>query len=695
MLLKALEISGFKSFAEKTVVHFTSDVTAIVGPNGCGKSNVVDALRWAMGEQSARSLRGQTMEDMIFNGSEQLAPIGMAEVTALLDNSDGSAPADYGAFGEIAVTRRLFRSGESEYSINRVPCRLRDIVELFLGTGVGNKSYSIIGQGRVEELVNSKPEDRRRIIEEAAGTSRFKSRRQAAEGKMERTRQNLLRVNDIVREVERQLHKIELQARKAERYRNLQEHLKDKELRWAAIRMQGLEREIGERGAEVDGVEDRITSLTATVRAREAECERSRVALLEMDGEIGSSQERLYQLKLEVKGEEQRIGFFEREERELQDSVARAKADAVNTSARLETVASEIADLGKASEDFAQLSLFEGERVTRIEVDVAGLRTRIETLQANAERERELLVDRVGAHSQLTNARRADEERLERLRAGSVDKESERRGVEETLEALDGRRARESTELEQCGRRASEMDERLRRAGAELERAKAALAEHEEVLARIKEELQEARSGLSSLETLQKNFEGYQEGVRAVMFKHQSNGQSDGIYGVVADFIEAPRRRGEGFDGGAGRTASVRNRSGTQGGGGGHRVPEARIGGPERIHSAPFRTPVRRPAGYAFGSGCHRPAAWARGGEGRLPGGGRLSVGRRCRGPGSGVGAGALALQRIQPFVGDSGRRGHRSHGGGHRRERGKSGGQSDLAAPQDQGAEAAGRHRR
>ena len=210
MRLKALEISGFKSFAEKTVLNFTSDVTAIVGPNGCGKSNLVDALRWAMGEQSARHLRGQTMEDVIFGGSERLAPIGMAEVTVLLDNSDHSAPADYAAFAEIAITRRLFRSGESEYSINRTPCRLRDIVDLFLGSGVGNKSYSIIGQGRVEELVNAKPEDRRRVIEEAAGTSRFKSRKLAAERRMERTRQNLLRVNDIVREVERQLHKIEL-----------------------------------------------------------------------------------------------------------------------------------------------------------------------------------------------------------------------------------------------------------------------------------------------------------------------------------------------------------------------------------------------------------------------------------------------------------------------------------------------------
>ena len=540
MRLKALEISGFKSFADKTVLNFTSDVTAIVGPNGCGKSNVVDALRWAMGEQSARYLRGQTMEDVIFNGSERLAPIGMAEVTALLDNSDHSASGDYRHFSEIAVTRRLFRSGESEYSINRAPCRLRDIVDLFLGTGVGNKSYSIIGQGRVEELVNAKPEDRRRIIEEAAGTSGFKSRRQAAERKMERTRQNLLRVNDIVREVERQLHKIELQARKAERYRKLQEQLKDRELRWAAIRRQGLEREVAGRGAEVDAVEDRLTELTAAVRAREAECERDRVALLELDDGIGSSQERLYQLKLEVKGEEQRIGFFEREERELQDSVRRAEADAVSTGARLETVAGEIAELGKASEDFAQLSLFEEERVTRMESDVSDLRARIEALQAGVERERELLVDRVEAHSQLTNTRRAHEERLERLREESAGNERERGGVEEALEDLDGRRAREAAELRQCEARASETDERLRGAGAAVERAGAALAGHEEALARLKEELQDARSGLNSLEALQKNFEGYQEGVRAVMFKHQSNGGSDGICGVVADFIEAP-----------------------------------------------------------------------------------------------------------------------------------------------------------
>ena len=291
MRLKALEIAGFKSFAEKTVISFPSDITSIVGPNGCGKSNIVDALRWAMGEQSARHLRGQSMVDVIFNGSETLSPIGMAEVTMLLDNLDQSAPTDYGTFSEIAVTRRLFRSGESEYAINKVPCRLRDVVELFLGTGTGNKAYSIIGQGRVEEMVNSKPEERRRIIEEAAGTSRFKHRKLAAERKMDRTRQNLLRVNDIVREVERQIRTIELQAKKAERYKGLREQLKQKELCWGALRKDELDRDVAGRGRDLSALDDRITQLTTQLGSREVENERNRLAVLELDQVLTVSQE--------------------------------------------------------------------------------------------------------------------------------------------------------------------------------------------------------------------------------------------------------------------------------------------------------------------------------------------------------------------------------------------------------------------
>ena len=219
MRLKSLEMVGFKSFVQRTLIQFPQGITAVVGPNGCGKSNIVDALRWVMGEQSARHLRGHMMEDVIFNGSESLAATGMAEVSLTLDNEDGRGPAEYSGFTEIMITRRLFRSGESEYEINKVACRLKDIIELFLGTGVGSKAYSIVEQGRVDEMVNAKPEERRVLIEEAAGTSKYKGRKLIAERKLERTQQNLLRVSDIVREIERQIRSMELQAKKAERYR--------------------------------------------------------------------------------------------------------------------------------------------------------------------------------------------------------------------------------------------------------------------------------------------------------------------------------------------------------------------------------------------------------------------------------------------------------------------------------------------
>src|SRR5215475_10235053 len=244
MRLKRLEMVGFKSFAQRTVVELKPGITAIVGPNGCGKSNIVDALRWAMGEQSARHLRGQQMEDVVFNGSDTLPATGMAEVSIIFDNEDGRGPAEYSNFSEIMVTRRLFRSGESEYSINKVDCRLKDIIELFLGTGVGSKAYSIVEQGKVDELVNAKPDDRRALIEEAAGTSKYKSRKIVAEKKLERTQQNLLRITDIVREIERQIHTMELQAKKAERYRALKSQLKEKDLLYASIQQRVLNEEI-------------------------------------------------------------------------------------------------------------------------------------------------------------------------------------------------------------------------------------------------------------------------------------------------------------------------------------------------------------------------------------------------------------------------------------------------------------------
>jgi len=218
MNIKSIEITGFKSFVEKVCLNFIPGITALVGPNGCGKSNIVDAFRWVMGEQSAKQLRGKTMEDIIFNGSETLKPLGSAEVSITFSNENGKAPFQYSQYSEIMVTRRLFRSGESDFFINKTPCRLKDITELFLDTGVGPKAYSIIEQGKVEQVINSKPQERRLLIDEAAGISKYKSRKKEALSKIESTKDNLLRVDDIIVEVKRQLNSIKRQASKLKRY---------------------------------------------------------------------------------------------------------------------------------------------------------------------------------------------------------------------------------------------------------------------------------------------------------------------------------------------------------------------------------------------------------------------------------------------------------------------------------------------
>ena len=218
MKLKRLEITGFKSFSDKADIQFPQGVSAIVGPNGCGKSNIVDALRWVMGEQSVKQLRGKSMEDVIFAGTSGKPPLNMAEVTLTLANDNGSAPEELKDFTEIMLTRRLFRSGESAYLMNKQPCRLKDIHNVFLGSGLGTKSYSIIQQGNIGAIIDAGPEERRYFIEEAAGTTRYKNRKTEALRKVESTRQNLLRVSDIISEIHRQMAGLKRQARKAERF---------------------------------------------------------------------------------------------------------------------------------------------------------------------------------------------------------------------------------------------------------------------------------------------------------------------------------------------------------------------------------------------------------------------------------------------------------------------------------------------
>jgi chromosome segregation protein len=540
MRLKSLEMLGFKSFTERTVLQFTPGITAIVGPNGCGKSNIVDALRWVMGEQSARHLRGHLMEDVIFNGSETVPPTGMAEVSLIFDNEDGRGPAQYSGFSEIMVTRRLFRSGESEYSINKVSCRLKDIIELFLGTGVGNKAYSIVEQGRVDEMINAKPEERRALIEEAAGTSKYKSRKSAAERKLERTEQNLLRVSDIVREIERQIRSMELQAKKAERYRSLREELRQKDLAWAGFQRRASEARISEQATKLTVVEDRLVQLLASLHSQEAEGEGLKLSHLELEKEIAQIQEAVYQQKVKIQGEEQKIHFYRKDLAELRDAEKKNQAELLAMQGGLRTLSQEIEGLKKAQEDFVQLSLFEESRLHEKEKELAEIKTQIQNLQSETESDRAWLVETATQVSHLNNDRSTRERRREEIQRELARSEQENTVTTRSLQSWRKKRQERKTALERSCGRSKELEQEIDEARGNLEawgRVKEGL---DGKIGALKERLQEHRSQIVSLEALQRNYEGYQEGVRAIMLQRQQGTALKGIDGLVAEIIEAP-----------------------------------------------------------------------------------------------------------------------------------------------------------
>ena len=311
MHIKQLEIHGFKSFVDRTVIHFDHDVIGIVGPNGCGKSNIVDALRWTLGEQSAKHLRGRSMADVIFSGSESRGPMGMAEVTITFDNADPelaqTLPLEYRDYAEIAVTRRLYRDGTSEYLINKTQVRLKDITDLFLGTGVGTKAYSIVEQGKIGLIVSSRPEDRRLLIEEAAGITKYKHRRRQAEQKMEQTRQNLARVGDIVAEIERTLASLKRQAAKAERYRAYRAELEQLILQEASQRFLELTVTGRVERAALAAVIEASEAARAELGAREAELEAARLAAYELEERTEKATQSSFALTAEVRGLEAEI----------------------------------------------------------------------------------------------------------------------------------------------------------------------------------------------------------------------------------------------------------------------------------------------------------------------------------------------------------------------------------------------------
>ena len=304
MFLKRITLCGFKSFPDKADFDFGSGITAIVGPNGCGKSNVVDAFLWVLGEQSARTLRGRQMSDMIFNGSSTRRSSSVAQVDLVFDNADRALPLDVDT---VVVTRKLYRSGESEYQINHQLARRRDIRELFLDTGVGLEAYSVVEQGRVDSLLNNNPAERRVIFEEAAGISRYKARRKEAQRKLERTEQNLLRVADVIEELEKRLRSVKVQAGRARSYKEYEARLNELRSNYAMAEYHRLAERIGSLESDVRRLSDESGAAKAEISRHEASGAEMTSRLDEFAEQINQADGRFVQAKSELLAQRERL----------------------------------------------------------------------------------------------------------------------------------------------------------------------------------------------------------------------------------------------------------------------------------------------------------------------------------------------------------------------------------------------------
>lgn len=518
MRIKKLELVGFKSFKDRTVIQFDKGITGVVGPNGCGKSNIVDALTWVMGEMSAKHLRGSSMEDVIFAGAEGYAPMGMCEVSLTLENDGGPFPVQYLKHSEVMVTRRLHRSGESEYFINKEPARLRDIQEIFMDTGAGAKGFSIIQQNAIGQMITAKPEDRRNLIEEAAGITKFKARKRESQRKLIATEQNLVRLHDIVNELKRQIDSLQRQAQRAERYRNLKREIEDLDLWLSSRQFLEVKAIADEAQLELNSSEAGEIEAQALVHTQEAEVELLRTQLAERENSVTEKQTGHLILK-------DAVAKAELEIQELRFEIEQARRNKEMTGSMLQEnqTRQQIleTDLGSVRERLGQLRLesenLKGEFTQKKErFDEASMRIQ-EVDHDLTDARREILTV-----SQGESAIRARVTSQQEAIAGIEERETDARAIlEELLEKkieFEARRKRVWNELEKESQEQLDLARDVETFEANKSALVRTISERRLDVEGFKDSLNEVTSRLYGLENLANNFEGFEAGVKSVMF---------------------------------------------------------------------------------------------------------------------------------------------------------------------------------
>ncbi|MDJ0780510.1 MAG: chromosome segregation protein SMC [Desulfosarcinaceae bacterium] len=556
MKLKKLELVGFKSFPEKAIISFPEGISAVVGPNGCGKSNIVDALRWVMGEQSIKQLRGKDKEDIIFSGSNGRAPTNLAEVSVTLANDNGHAPEAFRDYSEIMITRRLFRSGETGYLINKQPCRLKDIHNIFMGSGMGARTYSVIQQGNIGAITDAGPDERRHFLEEAAGVTRYKARKVETLRKIKATNQNLLRVSDIVSEVQRQMGGLKRQANKAERFKALQKQIARLDTQLLLHQFDRLTGDIEKARALLKALRD--TDLAHTTR------------LNKIDAAVEEIKLRRWQKNQEIAQQKTR-------QHEVQRQLDRTESELRHARTEVDRLGEEIHELEKAHQELgSKEAQIQGE-ITQVETRTAELRTRILSLRERIDQERtgsKALRSELEAQSSIQEKGKAevmqlvaDEARYRNIyQTATSNRENLRRRLkrideEEALAAQKVRLAEEdvaarTAELEEIRTDIVALEERIQACRTKLDVEARRLGAQVKKTQQLEYDRTKARSRLTALKKMAESLEWYRGGARAILQLRQAEdqpagGQTDqlpaadvpthlreGILGLVADGLE-------------------------------------------------------------------------------------------------------------------------------------------------------------
>ncbi|WP_071395366.1 chromosome segregation protein SMC [Bacillus tuaregi] len=533
MFLKRLDIVGFKSFAERIAVDFVQGVTAVVGPNGSGKSNITDAIRWVLGEQSAKSLRGAKMEDIIFAGSDSRKPLNFAEVTLTLDNEDQFLPVDY---NEVSVTRRVFRSGDSEFFINKQACRLKDIVDLFMDSGLGREAFSIISQGKVEEILNSKAEDRRTIFEEAAGVLKYKTRKKKAEGKLHETEENLNRVNDILYELESQIEPLKIQSSMAKDYLEQKEALEKVEVAVTVFEIEELYAKWKSMSEKVEEFKQNEIKLSTLLQGKEAKLEELRDQIAAMDESISQLQNVLLHASEELEKLEGRKEVLKERKKNAAQNKTQLENNVTELTNKVLSLTSQKATLEKHA---IQLE----KEASLIKAQLKEKQTQINLLNENID---QIIDDRKSEYIEILNTQAATKNELNLI-------EQQLKQVSERSKRQEGDNAKYITEREALQKQIVHIKQTLsavqqqieaqvhlyRNQHKEFESLKSTYEKNEKMLYQAYQYLQQTKSRKEMLQEMEEGFAGFFQGVKEVLKAREGNLQ--GIEGAVAELISVPK----------------------------------------------------------------------------------------------------------------------------------------------------------